>query len=247
MRVTPGGVIVTGSAGGIGQRVMEVLSERGLNPVGVDRTPSRSTHVALDLNTLAEGGSAIVDARARLLAALDADASRLRGIINLAALQLVGAFDALEPQDYVRSFQVNALAPLLLVRALLPELRKGRATVINVSSIHAMLSKKRFSAYSASKAAMSALTRALAIELGDQLRVVEIRPAAIATDMLEAGFADRAAQRQALDAYHPTGRIGSPHEVATLCATLLTQESPFLNGAVINLDGGISHVLHDPD
>lgn len=246
MRVTPGGVIVTGSAGGIGQRVMEVLSERGLNPVGVDRTPSSSTHVALDLNTLAEGGSAIVDARARLLAALDADASRLRGIINLAALQLVGAFDALEPQDYIRSFQVNALAPLLLVRALLPELRKGRATVINVSSIHAMLSKKRFSAYSASKAAMSALTRALAIELGDQLRVVEIRPAAIATDMLEAGFANRA-QRLALDACHPTGRIGSPREVAMLCATLLTHESPFLNGAVINLDGGISHVLHDPD
>ena len=63
----------------------------------------------------------------------------------------------------------------------------------------------------------------------------------------EAGFVGREEKRRSLDHYHPTGRIGTPEEVAALCSSILVNPSPFINGAVINLDGGIAHVLHDPD
>lgn len=248
MPVKRGYVIVTGSSGDIGSSVNQTLSEAGFSVVGVDCRPGKNTefaHIELDLALLvdeAETGSAF---RSEVLSAVGD--LPLAGIINLAATQVLGDIDTLDPQAYLQSFKVNALAPLMLARLFLDELTSDRSTVINISSIHASLTKRRFSAYSTSKAAMSGLTRALSIELGSRLRVIEIRPAAIATTMLEAGFAGREEERRALDRYHPSGHIGTPQEVSGLCLALLENESPFLNGAVINMDGGIAHILHDPD
>lgn len=226
----------------------DMLSSEGLTVVGIDCRPggnSESAHIELDLTRLVDGDKAGNALRSEVLAA--ARGQEIAGIINIAATQILGDIDSLDPEAYLQSFKVNALAPLMLVRLFLPELTDRRAAVINIGSIHATLTKRRFSAYSASKAAMSGLTRALAIELGSRIRVVEIRAAAIATAMLEAGFVGREEKRRSLDRYHPSGRIGTPEEVAALCLTILANTSQFINGAVINLDGGIAHVLHDPD
>jgi NAD(P)-dependent dehydrogenase (short-subunit alcohol dehydrogenase family) len=245
--VDRGYVIVTGSSGDIGSSVTQTLSEAGFSVVGVDCRPGKDTesaHVDLDLALLVDKAETRSALRSEVLCAVGD--LELAGIINLAATQVLGDIDTLDPQVYLQSFKVNALAPLMLARLFLEELTNSRGTVINVSSIHATLTKRRFSAYSTSKAAMSGLTRALSIELGSRLRVIEIRPAAIATAMLEAGFVGREEERRTLDRYHPSGHIGTPEEVSRLCLALLENASPFLNGAVINLDGGISHVLHDP-
>jgi NAD(P)-dependent dehydrogenase (short-subunit alcohol dehydrogenase family) len=86
----------------------------------------------------------------------------------------------------------------------------------------------------------------MAVELGSLIRVIELQPAAVSTSMLEAGFASSPDLRKRLDEYHPTGRIGSPEEIAEVVGSLIETDAHFLNGAFVNMDGGISVRLHDP-
>ena len=152
----------------------------------------------------------------------------------------------LDADSLLGSFRVNVVAPLFLTRLLAPHLESAAGTVINVGSIHATLSKASFGAYAISKSALAGLSRAMAIELGARIRTIEVRPAAIATPMLEAGFSDRPDRRTLLDQYHPSGAIATPGEVADIVRGLVETRARFANGAVVNVDGGISHVLHDP-
>jgi NAD(P)-dependent dehydrogenase (short-subunit alcohol dehydrogenase family) len=109
-----------------------------------------------------------------------------------------------------------------------------------------MLTKSGFAAYATSKAALAALTRSLAVELGGRVKVNSIRPAAISTPMLVDGFADNPAAMTDLLQYHPSGCIGSPEDVAKAALFLAENESPFLTGTELALDGAISSRLHDP-
>jgi NAD(P)-dependent dehydrogenase (short-subunit alcohol dehydrogenase family) len=117
---------------------------------------------------------------------------------------------------------------------------------VHIGSIHSQLTKPGFTAYATSKAALAGLTRAMAVELGGTVRVNAIQPAAIATPMLEAGFADAPHLKSQLDAFHPTGAIGSPADVARAVLFLLDPVNSFLNGCVLPLGGGIHSRLHDP-
>jgi NAD(P)-dependent dehydrogenase (short-subunit alcohol dehydrogenase family) len=117
---------------------------------------------------------------------------------------------------------------------------------VNISSIHARLTKPDFVAYATSKAALSGLTRAMAVDLGDRIRVNAIEPAAISTPMLKAGFESHPEQYAALARCHPQGRMGTPTEVAALALSLVSGELRFMHGACVGLDGGISARLHDP-
>src|SRR3546814_5507046 len=110
--------------------------------------------------------------------------------------------------------------------------------VLNIRSIHARLTKPGFAAYATSKAALSGLTRAMAVELGSRVRVNAIEPAAIATPMLRAGFADNENGYRQLNDLHPSGNIGSPDELAQLARLLIASDNNFLNGAEI----GRAHV-----
>jgi NAD(P)-dependent dehydrogenase (short-subunit alcohol dehydrogenase family) len=118
--------------------------------------------------------------------------------------------------------------------------------VVNVASIHAEVTKAGFAAYSTTKGALVALTRALALELAPAVRVNAILPAATDTAMLRAGFAGNQDGFAALDACHPLGRIARPDEIAALAAFLGSSQSGFLTGEAIRVDGGIGAVLHDP-
>jgi NAD(P)-dependent dehydrogenase (short-subunit alcohol dehydrogenase family) len=155
--------------------------------------------------------------------------------------------DSLTRSDWQSTLDINLVAPFLLTQALLPELERAEGAVVNISSIHAKLTKANFVAYATSKAALSGMTRAMAVDLGARVRVNAIEAAAIDTEMLRAGFASSPAGLDELADYHPSGAIGTPRELAKLCLYLATSESPFLDGATIGLDGGISGRLFDPD
>lgn len=246
-------VIITGNRGGLGTAMVGEFVAAGYRVLGIDLESTTESRTALtgptvqinaDLSRLADPGAlgSLADELRTGLEGYD-----LRGLINNAATQHVAPLAELEADDLISSLTTNAVAPLLLAQTLLDTLADAGGTILNVSSIHVDQTKSRFAAYAVSKSALSALTRAMSIEWGDRVRVMELRPAAIATPMLEAGFASRAAARRQLDEYHPTGRIGSPAEIAASARQLIELEAPFLNGAVINADGGISHTLHDPD
>ena len=141
---------------------------------------------------------------------------------------------------------VNLTAPFRLSQAFLADLEAARGTILNIGSVHARATKPEFAAYATSKAALHGLTRALAVDLGDRVRVVCLAPAAISTPMLMAGFEGHEAAFKSLEACHPAGRIGQPDEVAKAALFLTGPDAGFATGTTFWLDGGVLSRLHDP-
>jgi NAD(P)-dependent dehydrogenase (short-subunit alcohol dehydrogenase family) len=244
-----GGCIVTGVAGGIGRALALAFHHAGYHVIGTDRGAlapglQLGAYIAADLDRLTADQSLAGETWARIRQALGG--LPLKVLVNNAALQCLGPAEHLSRADWTSTLNVNLTAPFLLTQALLPELEAAGGCVINISSIHARLTKPGFVAYATSKAALSGMTRALAVDLAGRVRVNAIEPAAIASDMLRAGFAGRDAAFAALEACHPQGRIGSPEEVAALALALADGQLRFLHGACIAIDGGIGARLHDP-
>lgn len=242
--------LITGVAGGIGRALARRFLDDGYSVVGADVHVPESADlqgihfINLDLHRFCQD----VGVAARFFAevARHMPSARLDVLINNAATQVVEPIERITREDWQRVMDVNVTAPFLLVQGLLESLVNAHGSVINIASIHARLTKPGFSAYATSKAALSGLTRALAVELGARVRVNGIAPAAIATPMLKVGFEGQPDQYALLESHHPSARIGSPQEVAAVAAWLASKECPFLNGAVVGLDGGIGARLHDP-
>ena len=242
-------VLITGAAGGIGRALCVAFSEAGYYVIATDRARGRlnfDRFIRCELKTLALKRAAAAAFRRRVKSAL---AGRpLGAIVNNAAVQITGGVDRLTPSDFMESLTVNLAAPFVLVRTFLKDLKRARGSVVNIGSVHATLTKPCFAAYAASKAGLLGLTRALALELGPAgVRVNIIQPAATRTGMLIAGFKGDSNKFGRLAGYHPLGRIAEPREIANAALFLVSDQAAFMTGAAIDLDGGISARLHDPD
>lgn len=247
-------VLVSGAAGGIGAALVAHLRGEGWLVIATDRPglcPAAGSQeeaslrwLPADLEELASGEDPL-ESFARRVEELSQGAP-LTAIVHNAALQRLGAFTKLSTADWQASLAVNLLAPVAINRRLLGALIASCGSIVHISSIHSQLTKPEFTAYATSKAALSGLTRALSVEIGHQVRVNAIEPAAIRTPMLEAGFADQPAQLAQLEAFHPTGSIGAPMDVAQAVSFLIDPAHGFLNGCVLQLGGGIHCRLHDP-
>jgi len=225
------------------------FARKGYRVIGLDRVPQPSAFVGthylqVDLERLVLDESC----KAQWLDAIQEclGGAGLSVLVNNAAVQVLGGVDALTLADWHLTLNVNLLAPFVLTKGLLPQLEAAHGCVINISSIHARLTKAQFVAYATSKAALSGMTRAMSVDLGGPVRMNAIEPAAIATDMLKAGFEDKPEHLARLEACHPQGRIGTPDEVAALAVSMASGELRFLHGACVGLDGGISSRLFDP-
>lgn len=246
-------VLITGAAGGIGVGLVEALVEAGWSVLGSDHpSASPSEHllkrcqawIPTDLGALSHDPHHLETFRAAVLSAVGND--ELMAVVHNAAVQRLGSFEQLGLSDWQETLDVNLMAPVAISRALLAMLKRECGSIVHIGSIHSQLTKPGFTAYATSKAALAGLTRAMAVELGDSVRVNAIEPAAIATPMLEAGFAAAPELKAQLEAFHPTGAIGSPEDVARAVLFLLDPANSFLNGCVLPLGGGIHSRLHDP-
>lgn len=247
-------VLITGAAGGIGAALVEHLHTEGWRVIATDRPEAcplttHQTGPALhwlpgDLELLASGGEPL-ETFALEVVELSRGAP-LSAIVHNAALQRLGSFADLTIADWQTSLAVNLLAPVAISRRLLGELISSRGSIVHISSIHSQLTKAEFTAYATSKAALSGLTRAMSVEIGHLVRVNAIEPAAIRTPMLEAGFAEHPERLIQLDAFHPSGSIGTALDVARAVSYLINPASTYLNGCILQLGGGIHNRLHDP-
>ena len=129
----------------------------------------------------------------------------------------------------------NLRAPLFLSQAAAPQLAQNCGVIVNIVDLHAERPLKKFLVYSLAKAGLAALTRALALELGPQVRVNGVAPGAIAWP--EDGKFDNE-ERRRIVATTPLGRIGSPEDVAQAVHYLCS--APFVSGEIIAVDGGRS-------
>ena len=241
--------LITGACGGIGQALVLAFREAGYEVIGTDINP-KPEDLAIDHFLQIDLQKTVLNKTYAETVFNDikkiVKGQGLRVLINNAATQILGGTEKLNRDAWRETLDVNTLAPFFWTQALLSELEKDTGSVINLSSIHAQLTKREFVAYATSKAALSGLTRALAVDLGGRIRVNAIEPAAIQTKMLEAGFEGNEDLLKELHAAHPAGKIGLPEEVASFAVWLADKTKPFLTGTVVRLDGGIGGRLYDP-
>lgn len=242
-------VIVTGSSGAIGSALCAAFVATGSHVIGVDSQPSPFggtdiNGVDVDLDAYCRDEAYRQDANDRIRSR--ADARPIAALVNNAAVQIVKPAGELNVDDWRQTINVNLLAPFLLAQAFAGDLTAVGGAIVNVSSIHARLTKPGFTAYSTSKAGLAGLTRALAIEFGGRVRVNSISPAAVDTPMLRQGFAGREHLLGDLGRQHPAGRIATPAEIAALAVFLASDDAKFITGADFAIDGGIGARLSDP-
>ena len=246
-------ILITGACGGIGQYLTQELSKSGWKVIATD-LPNKT----FEKDTLSNVYSFIKQDLQNLL--IDTTENEnfinhikkcnsnfpLKAVINNAAIQNVKSFEELTNEDWFKSINVNLLAPISISRSLMSILEENQGSIINISSIHSILTKEGFSAYATTKAALTGLTKSLSVEVGHKVRVNAIEPAAIETNMLREGFVDKEFQFKQLKDFHPTKSIGDPSDLLRALMFLLDPSNKFLNGCILSLTGGIHNKLHDP-
>ncbi len=241
--------IITGVSGGIGSAVAEKLCNEGIKVLGIDFKTSKFEHslfeyFSLDLNQFVSDKTTANSFFEHVNNWLNGNELDL--LINNAAIQCLGEIKDLDSDIWNKTLNVNLLAPFFLIQGLVDSLKNAKGCVINISSIHARATKSNFVAYATSKAAISGMNRALAVELGSLVAFYCIEPAAVLTDMLKEGFVNSPDKLNELAACHPSGEISSPLQLSDFIYFLFNKRIPALQGTAIEFGGGISGRLFDP-
>jgi len=240
-------VVVTGSSGDIGRALCDAFKADGFYVVGIDKVVKGDRSDAFLKIDLARLSSESDYLRRSLRTIRTAIGKRpLHALVNNAAVQIVKRVEALNAADWRATLDVNLLAPFLLTRELLSLLERNAGSVVNIGSIHAKLTKPKFTSYASSKAGLEGLTKSLAVELGGRIRVNAISPAAVSTSMLRAGFRGKSSLLRKLENAHPVKRIARPEEIASAARYLASDQAGFITGSVMEVHGGIGARLHDP-
>ena len=243
--------VITGSEGSIGQAISMKLINHGYSVIGLDIKDKHSAShtekfIKVNLSKFANNPTIsknLIEEIKNLL-----DGNDLNLLINNAAVQITEKTEEISIESWNSTLSTNLSAPFFLTQKLLPFFSPTNGSVINISSIHARLTKPRFVSYATSKAAISGMTKAMAVDLGSKLRINAIEPAAIETSMLKESVTSENVNDfiSSLASFHPQNRIGSPNEIASLVYSLTNGDLRFVHGACISIDGGISNRLHDP-
>ena len=226
--------LISGGARGIGAAVAARLARDGWRTVVADRDPAPDApHRAVRADVADEA------AVAALLAGVQAQEGRLDGLVCNAGFMVRKPLRDLTLADWNSVLATNLTRSFLLGRAAEAMLRAAQGAVVTMASTRAHMSEADTESYSASKGGLLALTHALAISLGPQVRVNTVSPGWIATK----GPAPTPEEH----AFHPAGRVGRAEDVAALVAWLLGPEAGFVTGAEFVSDGGVSRKMIYPE
>ena len=236
-------MLLTGASRGIGHATVKLFQERGWRILTVSRQPfseecrwpnARESHLQADLADLDRLDGLAAEVRRRL------PDGALHALVNNAGISPKGEGGArlgVRGSDaalWTSVLNVNIVSTALLARALFPELRRVRGSIVNVTSIAgSRVHPFAGTAYAASKAALAALTREMAHEFGPHgVRVNAIAPGEIDTAILSSGT-ERIVEQDV-----PMRRLGDAREVAETIHFLCTDRSSYINGAEIHINGG---------
>lgn len=224
-------IIVTGASRGIGAAIAAELAARGRRVIGLSRSGQSSAGTGMTCDVTDEG--ALRECFARI-----AEAGPIGGLVNNAGMHLGSPSAELNTDEYQRVMAVNATAVMAAAREVYPYLKDaGGGAIVNIGSLFDKLGVPGTLAYCASKAAVGAITRCLAVEwAADGIRVLDIAPGYVETD-LNRDFLNNEKVRRFLEQRIPTGGAGAPADVARLVAAVFDEAIPYLTGETIYLDG----------
>jgi len=224
-------IIVTGASRGIGLAIAEEMERRGYTPVCLSRSGDGKAgrQVVCDMTD---------EAAVKRVFAEIAAAGPVAGLVNNAGVHILGSAAALATADFDRSIALNATAVMVAAREAYPHLREAGGTIVNIGSFFDKLGVPDNLAYCASKAAVAAMTRVMAVEWAkDGIRVVNVAPGYIETD-LNRDYLARDKVRAWMKGRIPIGTPGQPDEVARLVGAIFSENLSFLTGETIYVDGG---------
>lgn len=249
-----GAIAVTGASKGIGAAIALELANRGFRVACLTRAGKgiEEFEVPGELAHRMRNETCDVNDEAGVARALkavakwgggsnggDSNGGGLRGVVNNAGVHIAGPSEHLRTSDLEAVLATNVTGLFNVCREAFPYLKAGGGgTIVNLGSYFDRMGVPRNTAYTASKAAVGAITRCLAVEwAGHGIRVLNVAPGYIATDLNRDFLASPAAREKLLPRI-PMGRAGTTDEVARLVAFLFSEEIPYLTGETIYLDGG---------
>jgi NAD(P)-dependent dehydrogenase (short-subunit alcohol dehydrogenase family) len=237
--------IVTGGSRGIGRAIVERFLAEGAKVVATARSaPQQPFADGENLLFLAADVSRAADVE-KVFAGCQDRFGDPDILVNNAGIQVEKTIETTTEEEWDRIMAVNVKAIFLCARAALaPMRRRGGGAIINIGSYDGFVADPGLAAYCASKGAVHALTRAIAVDHGkDGIRCNVICPGWIETEMAGAyldSMADPAAARARLTSIHPLGRTGQPADIASLALWLASAESTFITGQQFVADGGFT-------
>ena len=233
--------LVTGGASGIGEQTSRALTNAGARVIILDM----NLHAAEKLAAELPGASTLqcdITNETQVREAF-AKVSKLDILINNAGIGHVGNCEETELADFQRLFRVNVEGMFLVTRSALPLLIATYGSIVNIGSVAGLIGVKKRFAYCATKGAVVAATRQLAVDYPTQIRVNCVCPGTVDTPFVE-GYLDKYHShekekvRAELNSRQPIGRLGKPEEIAHMAVYLCSKEAEFVNGSVITIDGG---------
>src|ERR1700726_4805646 len=240
MAITKPVALVTGGANGIGRAIAHHLLASGWR-VGIIDTPGSGLKRAFSPRDrsviLVEGDVREEETVSRAVKMLVAHFGQLDAVVSNAGIMIRKPLRRLTLAEWHRVLDTNLTATFLLARAAEKPLRKAHGSIVTIASTRALMSEPGTESYSASKGGIVALTHALAVSLGPDIRVNCVSPGWIETK-------DQGALRRKDHAQHPAGRVGKPQDIAEIVAWLLDGErSGFVTGTNFVIDGGMTRKM----
>ena len=233
--------LVTGGASGIGAATSRELARAGAHVLIADINLAAAEALASELPNARAIAMDVTDAAS--IAAAFKRIPQLDILVNNAGIGLVGDITRTSEKDFERVMRVNVNSVFLVTQAAFSRLLASHGCIVNIGSVAGSVGVKQRFAYCASKGAVQAMTRQIAVDYPKEIRINCIAPGTVQTPFVE-GYLEKyhahekEKVRAELVARQPIGRLGTPEDIASLVRYLCSREAEFINGALIPIDGG---------
>ncbi|KRF42964.1 SDR family NAD(P)-dependent oxidoreductase [Paenibacillus sp. Soil787] len=245
--------IITGGASGIGEATAKLFASFGAKVIIADWNEAEANRVANEIHLMNPScGSAIAvktdvssEQQVKLLVQQTVTTfGSIDILFNNAAVVLPKELEDITSEEWTRVLDINLKSVYLMIKYCIPEIRKNRGNIVNMASLNGLMGQRQNPVYSATKGAVIAMTKALALDYAkDGVRVNCICPAGVMTPLLEEWIGqqpDPAGTIQQLIDMHPIGRCATTEEVAKAALYLASDASVFITGVALPVDGGAS-------